>query len=262
MIATKPVHRLQSCLRFGEGHDPADNFGQRGPGARGPGSRLGPAPCPPPPPRRPGERWNIGAAAAAPFPALWGPSGGGARGAIQGVGAAWLMTTLAGTPDWWPWCRRRPTRRSCCWPCSPARWPIFGIGVGSCSWPWTVLDGIDLGSLGLVEQPRSGHAGHAPAVHLLIGMGAALTGPAWQASVREIVPRGRACRRGDAQRHRHELRPRGGPGGRRRVVAAAGAGAAFYLNAASTLVLAGRSCGGGAWCRATTCRASGSAAPS
>jgi hypothetical protein len=71
------------------------------------------------------------------FRALWLANLVSATGTIvQGVGAAWLMTTLAGTPD-----LVALVQTATYLPilllarCLPARSPIFGIDVGSCSWP-------------------------------------------------------------------------------------------------------------------------------
>ena len=101
---------------------------------------------------------------------------------------------------------------------------------------WTVLTSFGLAwlsSLGLVT----------PAILLLftflIGVGAALTGPAWQASVREIVPPGELAAAVTLNAVAMNFARAVGPAVGGAVVAAAGAGAAFYLNAASTLALAG-----------------------
>jgi MFS family permease len=122
------------------------------------------------------------------FRALWLANLVSATGTIvQGVGAAWLMTTLAGTPDlvamvqtatYTPilllallagpladlWDRRRVLLLAQFW------MVLMSVGLA-----W--LSGLDLVT---------------PATLLLftflIGVGTALTGPAWQASVRGIVP--------------------------------------------------------------------------
>ena len=73
----------------------------------------------------------------------------------------------------------------------------------------------------------------------LIGVGTALTGPAWQASVREIVPQGQLAAAVTLNAIAMNFARAVGPAVGGAVVAAAGAGAAFYLNAACTLVLAG-----------------------
>ena len=90
------------------------------------------------------------------------------------------------------------------------------LGSTSGPAPGPVLDGIDLGRLGLVERPRSGHAGHAPAVHLSDRHRDGSDRPGLAGERARDRAAGRACRRSHAQRHRHELCPRGGPGRRRR----------------------------------------------
>jgi MFS family permease len=173
------------------------------------------------------------------FRALWLANLVSATGTIvQGVGAAWLMTTLAGTPDlvamvqtatYMPilllallagtladlWDRRRVLLLAQFW--------MVAISAGL-AW----LSGLDLVT---------------PATLLLftflIGVGTALTGPAWQASVREIVPRGQLAAAVTLNAIAMNFARAVGPAVGGAVVAAAGAGAAFYFNAACTLVLAG-----------------------
>ena len=173
------------------------------------------------------------------FRALWLANLVSATGTIvQGVGAAWLMTTLAGTPDlvalvqtatYLPilllallagtladlWDRRRVLLLAQFW--------MVSISAGL-AW----LSGLNLVT---------------PATLLLftflIGIGTALTGPAWQASVREIVPRGELAAAVTLNAIAMNFARAVGPAVGGAVVAAAGAGAAFYLNAACTLVLAG-----------------------
>jgi MFS family permease len=173
------------------------------------------------------------------FRALWLAYLVSATGAvIQGVGAAWLMTTLVGTPDLVALVQTA----------TYAPILLFALLAGTLAdlWDrrwvlllaqlWTVMTSVTLAGLssfGLVT----------PAILLLftflIGVGAALTGPAWQASVREIVPpaelAGAVMLNATAMNFARAVGPAIGGA----VVAAAGAGAAFYLNAASTLALAG-----------------------
>ena len=73
----------------------------------------------------------------------------------------------------------------------------------------------------------------------LIGVGTALTGPAWQSSVRGIVPQAELAAAVTLNAIAMNFARAVGPAVGGAVVAAAGAGAAFYLNAACTLVLAG-----------------------
>jgi MFS family permease len=173
------------------------------------------------------------------FRALWLANLVSATGAIvQGVGAAWLMTTLAGTADLVAMVQTA----------TYAPVLLFALLAGTLAdlWDrrtvlllaqlWTVLTSFGLAwlsSLGLVT----------PAILLLftflIGVGAALTGPAWQASVREIVPPGELAAAVTLNAIAMNIARAVGPAVGGGVVAAAGAGAAFYLNAASTLALAG-----------------------
>jgi MFS family permease len=173
------------------------------------------------------------------FRALWLANLVSATGTIvQGVGAAWLMTTLAGTPDlvamvqtatYLPilllallagtladlWDRRRVLLVAQFW--------MVSISVGL-AW----LSGLNLVT---------------PATLLLftflIGVGTALSGPAWQASVRGIVPQGQLAAAVTLNAIAMNFARAVGPAVGGAVVATAGAGAAFYFNAACTLVLAG-----------------------
>ena len=181
---------------------------------------------------------------------------------VQGVGAAWLMTTLAGTaghggpgPVRDPGAdppvravRRRPGRplgpalgaaawRSCGWRRRRSAWPRSA--PPACSTPASLL-----------------------LFTFLIGTGAALNGPAWQAVVREIVPARRAGGGGDAERDRLQPRPRpragGGRCGRRGLRHRGGVPAQRLRRPGAgrrAAVLAPRSC------PRTSCRASGWAAP-
>ena len=173
------------------------------------------------------------------FRALWLANLVSATGTIvQGVGAAWLMTTLAGTPGlvamvqtatYAPilllallagtladlWDRRRVLLLAQFW------MVLISAGLA-----W--LSGLDLVT---------------PATLLLftflIGIGTALTGPAWQASVREIVPQAELPAAVTLNAIAMNFARAVGPAIGGAVVAAPGVGAAFYLNAACTLVLAG-----------------------
>src|SRR5688500_961426 len=117
------------------------------------------------------------------FRAVWAANLVGAIGwLVQGVGAAWLMTTLAGTPDMVALVQTA----------TQAPILLFALLAGTLAdlWDrrrvlllaqlWTVGAAAGLAflsSLGLVT----------PLLLLLftffVGIGAALTGPAWQASV-------------------------------------------------------------------------------
>jgi MFS family permease len=172
------------------------------------------------------------------FRALWLANLVSATGTIvQGVGAAWLMTTLAGTPD----------LVAAVQTATYAPILLFALLAGTLAdlWDrrrvlllaqlWTVLMSVGLAwasGLGLVT----------PTVLLLftflIGAGMALTGPAWQASVREIVPQEELAAAVTLNAIAMNFARAVGPAIGGAVVAAAGAGAAFSLNAASTLALA------------------------
>jgi MFS family permease len=173
------------------------------------------------------------------FRALWLANLISATGTIaQGVGAAWLMTTLAGTPDLVAMVQ------------TATYLPILLLallaGTLADLWDrrrvlllaqfWTVLVSVALAWL-------SGLNLVTPATLLLftflIGVGTALTGPAWQASVRGIVPQGELAAAVTLNAIAMNFARAVGPAVGGAVVATAGAGAAFYLNAASTLVLVG-----------------------
>lgn len=64
------------------------------------------------------------------FRAVWGASlVSNFGGLIQGVGAAWMMTTIATSPYQWPLSRLRPPCRSCCLRWSPAPSPTVSTGA-------------------------------------------------------------------------------------------------------------------------------------
>jgi MFS family permease len=173
------------------------------------------------------------------FRALWLANLVSATGTIvQGVGAAWLMTTLAGTPDLVALVQ------------TATYLPILLLallaGTLADLWDrrrvlllaqfWMVLISAGLAWL-------SGEGLVTPATLLLftflIGVGTALTGPAWQASVRGIVPQAELAAAVTLNAIAMNFARAVGPAVGGAVVAALGAGAAFYLNAACTLVLAG-----------------------
>ncbi len=173
------------------------------------------------------------------FRALWLANLVSAIGTIvQGVGAAWLMTTLAGTPDLVALVQ------------TATYLPILLLALlaGALADLWDRRRVLLLAQFWLVAISvglawLSGRNLVTPATLLLftflIGIGTALTGPAWQASVREIVPRGQLAAAVTLNAIAMNFARAVGPAIGGAVVAAAGAGAAFYLNAACTLVLAG-----------------------
>ncbi|MGD9507297.1 MAG: MFS transporter, partial [Geminicoccaceae bacterium] len=155
---------------------------------------------------------------------------------VQGVGAAWLMTTLAGTPDLVAMVQ------------TATQIPVllFALAAGTVAdlWDrrrvlllaqlWTVLVSTwlaVLGGLGLVT----------PSMLLLftffIGVGAAFTGPAWQASMREIVRREHLAAAVTLNAVANNTARAVGPAIGGVVIALGGASAAFYLNAGATLIL-------------------------
>ena len=157
---------------------------------------------------------------------------------LQGVGAAWLMTSLAGTPDMVALVQTA----------TQAPILLFALLAGTVAdlWDrrwvlllaqlWTVLvsSGLALlNSLGLVT----------PSFLLLftffVGIGAAFTGPAWQSSMRELVPRGQLAAAVTLNAVANNSARAVGPALGGVVIALAGVSAAFYLNAAATLVLVG-----------------------
>ena len=173
------------------------------------------------------------------FRALWLANLVSAIGTmVQGVGAAWLMTTLAGTPDLVALVQTA----------TQAPVLLFALLAGTVAdlWDrrwvlllaqfWTVLVSAGLAllsSLGLVT----------PSILLLftflIGIGAAFTGPAWQASMREIVPREHLAAAVTLNAVANNAARALGPAVGGIVIALAGASAAFYLNAVATLALVG-----------------------
>ena len=173
------------------------------------------------------------------FRALWLANLVSATGTmIQGVGAAWLMTTLAGAPDLVALVQTA----------TQAPVLLFALLAGTVAdlWDrrwvlllaqiWTVLASAGLAflsSLGLVT----------PSSLLLftffIGIGAAFTGPAWQASMREIVLREHLAAAVTLNAVANNAARALGPAVGGIVIALAGASAAFYLNAVATLALVG-----------------------
>jgi MFS family permease len=173
------------------------------------------------------------------FRALWVANLVSATGTIvQGVGAAWLMTTLAGTPDLVAMVQTATY--------TPILLLALLAGTIADLWDrrrvlllaqfWTVLMSVGLAWLSGLDLVT-------PATLLLftflIGVGTALTGPAWQASVRGIVPQGELAAAVTLNAIAMNFARAVGPAVGGAVVAAAGASAAFYLNAACTLVLTG-----------------------
>jgi hypothetical protein len=154
---------------------------------------------------------------------------------IQTVGATWLMTSLAPQPTWSPSSKCPQSCRSCCSPSSrsgsgcvgPARDHVAGAGLHAGG-----LDGTR--GAGLV---RPDHALALVLLTFLLGMGAALYGPAWQSSVREQVPRPELPAAVALNSVAFNLARAAGPALGGAIVAWAGATVAFGINAVSYIGL-------------------------
>ena len=171
------------------------------------------------------------------FRTIWAANLVGSIGwLVQGVGAAWLMTSLAGTPDMVALVQ------------TATLVPIllFALLAGALADLWDrrlvlllAQIWISLASAGLAAITALGLA--SPAVLLLftflIGVGAALNGPAWQAVVREIVPRGELAAAVTLNAIGFNLARAFGPAVGGVVVALLGVEAAFAVNMAAALVL-------------------------
>ena len=196
-----------------------------------------------------GQRRAAGGGILAPlrlplFRAIWLANLVGSIGwLVQGVGAAWLMTTLAGTADMVALVQ------------SATLAPIllFALFAGALAdlWDrrWVLLLAqlwVAAASFGLAAVGGAGLLTPASLLlfTFLVGTGAALNGPAWQAVVREIVPAGELAAAVTLNAIGFNLARALGPAVGGAVVAAFGTQAAFLLN-------------GGASCPRTSCRASG-----
>lgn len=171
------------------------------------------------------------------FRAIWLANLVSATGTlVQSVGAAWLMTTLAGTPDMVALVQTA----------TQAPILLFALLAGAVAdlWDrrrvliaaqlWTVLvaTGLALASSADLVTPTL-----LLLFTFFIGTGAALTGPAWQAVVREIVPREDLAAAVTLNAIAFNMARALGPAVGGMVVASLGAEAAFYFNAAATLAL-------------------------
>lgn len=171
------------------------------------------------------------------FRAIWTANLVGSIGwLVQGVGAAWLMTTLAGTPDMVALVQTA----------TMAPILMFALLAGALAdlWDrrWVLLVAqlwVAAAAFGL--SLVSGAGALTPSLLLLftflIGTGAALNGPAWQAVVREIVPRDELAAAVTLNAIGFNLARAFGPAVGGAVVAAYGSQAAFMLNAGSALAL-------------------------
>ena len=157
---------------------------------------------------------------------------------VQGVGAAWLMTTLAGTP----------ALVALVQTATMAPILMFALLAGALAdlWDrrWVLIMAqlwVAAAAFGLALVSAAG--GLTPWLLLLftflIGTGAALNGPAWQAVVREIVPREQLAAAVTLNAIGFNLARAFGPAVGGAVVAAYGSQAAFLSNAVSALALVG-----------------------
>lgn len=173
------------------------------------------------------------------FRAIWLGNLIGAIGTlVQGVGAAWLMTTLAGTPDMVALVQTA----------TQAPILLFALIAGTLAdlWDrrivmllaqlWMVLASAGLALLATLDLVT-------PAILLLftflIGIGTALNGPAWQAIVREVVPREDLAAAVTLNAIAFNVARAIGPAAGGAIVAVSGADAAFLFNAVATLALVG-----------------------
>lgn len=171
------------------------------------------------------------------FRAIWAANLVGSIGwLVQGVGAAWLMTTLAGTAD----------KVALVQTATMAPILLFALLAGALAdvWDrrWVLLVAqlwVAAAAFGLSVVSGAGML--TPVVLLLftflIGTGAALNGPAWQAVVREIVPREELAAAVTLNAIGFNLARAFGPAVGGAVVAAYGSQAAFLLNGFSALAL-------------------------
>ncbi|MFZ1426879.1 MAG: MFS transporter [Geminicoccaceae bacterium] len=171
------------------------------------------------------------------FRAIWAANLVGSVGwLVQGVGAAWLMTTLAGTAD----------KVALVQTATMAPILLFALLAGALAdvWDrrWVLLVAqlwVATAAFGLAVVSGAGML--TPVVLLLftflIGTGAALNGPAWQAVVREIVPKEELAAAVTLNAIGFNLARAFGPAVGGAVVAAYGSQAAFLLNGFSALAL-------------------------
>lgn len=159
-------------------------------------------------------------------------------GLIQGVGAAWLMTTIAGSADMVALVQTSTTL--------PVM--IFSVVAGA------VADSFPRRHVMLIAQMTMFAVSVALAVTawldlvtpwtllmftFLIGCGVAFNNPAWQAAVGDIVPRDKIAAAVLLNSVSFNVTRSVGPAAGGAVVVAAGASAAFALNALSYIGLLG-----------------------
>ena len=171
------------------------------------------------------------------FRAVWAANLVGSIGwLVQGVGAAWLMTTLAGTADMVALVQTA----------TMAPILLFALFAGALAdlWDrrWVLLLAqvwVAAAAFGLALTSFYGLL--TPAALLLftflIGTGAALNGPAWQAVVRELVPADELAGAVTLNAIGFNLARAVGPAVGGAVVAGFGTEAAFLLNGITALAL-------------------------
>lgn len=171
------------------------------------------------------------------FRAVWVANLVGSTGwLVQGVGAAWLMTTLAGTADMVALVQTA----------TMAPILLFALFAGALAdlWDrrWVLLVAqlwVAAAAFGLALISILGLL--TPTMLLLftflIGTGAALNGPAWQAVVRELVPGEQLAAAVTLNAIGFNLARALGPAVGGAVVASAGTEAAFLLNGIAALAL-------------------------
>jgi predicted MFS family arabinose efflux permease len=155
---------------------------------------------------------------------------------VQGVGAGWLMTTISGTPEMVALVQTATL----------APILLFALVAGALADLWDrrlvlLLAQLWVSAVSAGLAIISGLGLVTPVVLLLftflIGTGAALNGPAWQAVVREIVPREQLAAAVTLNAIGFNLARALGPAVGGAVVAAYGTEAAFVANAFAALAL-------------------------
>jgi predicted MFS family arabinose efflux permease len=155
---------------------------------------------------------------------------------VQGVGAGWLMTTISGTPEMVALVQTATL----------APILLFALVAGAFADLWDrrlvlLLAQLWVSAVSAGLAIISGLGLVTPVVLLLftflIGTGAALNGPAWQAVVREIVPREQLAAAVTLNAIGFNLARALGPAFGGAVVAAYGTEAAFVANAFAALAL-------------------------
>jgi MFS family permease len=155
---------------------------------------------------------------------------------VQGVGAGWLMTTLVGTPEMVALVQTA----------TQAPILLFALLAGALADLWDrrlvlLLAQLWVSVISAALALMGGLGLATPTILLLftflIGTGAALNGPAWQAVVREIVPKEQLAAAVTLNAIGFNLARALGPALGGAVVAVYGTEAAFVVNAVAALAL-------------------------